>query len=83
MSGRLSSFRGPSTPTSSPARQVSQPNTPSSPARAAESTYHRKTRAILQDVRTVTENWDDIVHVDGLKAAKSLVDARTDLEYVL
>lgn len=30
----------------------------------------------------MTENWDDIVLVDGLKAAKSLVDTRTDLECV-
>ena len=80
MSGRFASFRGPSTPTTSPARQVPHQNTPASPSRSAESTYHRKTRSILQDVRTVTENWDDIVLVDGLKAAKSLVDARTDLE---
>lgn len=45
-----------------------------------ESTYHRKVRTLLYDLRTVTENWDDIVLVDGLKAAKSLVDTRTDLE---
>ncbi|CAL1704300.1 unnamed protein product [Somion occarium] len=76
---RLASFRGPSTPTSSPV-QARQPSSPSSPSRVAESTYHRKTRSILQEVRTVTENWDDIVLVDGLKAAKSLVDARTDLD---
>ena len=77
MSGRLASFRGPSTPTSSPAKQV---QTPQSPLRSAESTYHRKVRTILQDLRTVAENWDDIVLVDGVKAAQGLIDARTELE---
>lgn len=79
MSGRLASFRGPSTPTSSPAKQV-QP--PQSPLRSNESTYHRKVRTIMQELRTVAENWDDIVLVDGLKAAQGLIDARTELEYV-
>ncbi|KAJ3481552.1 hypothetical protein NLI96_g7573 [Meripilus lineatus] len=78
---RLASFRGPSTPTSSPVRSAPQ-STPASPSRAqaVESTYHRKVRSILYDIRTVTENWEDIVLVDGLKAAKSLVDTRTDLD---
>ncbi|KAI0080614.1 hypothetical protein K474DRAFT_1657767 [Panus rudis PR-1116 ss-1] len=77
---RLASFRGPSTPTSSPVQQTRHPSAPNSPSRAAESTYHRKTRSILQDIRSVTETWDDIVLVDGLKAAKALVDLRTDLD---
>ncbi|KAI0797853.1 hypothetical protein C8Q75DRAFT_801766 [Abortiporus biennis] len=80
MSGRLASFRGPSTPTSSPVQVKQHPNTPNSPSRSAESTYHRKVRTLLQEIRSVTENWDDIVLVDGLKAAKSLVDTRTDLD---
>lgn len=76
---RLASFKGPSTPTSSPVRQ-SQPTTPASPSRLAESTYHRKVRTLLQELRAVTETWDDLVLVDGLKSSKSLVDARTDLD---
>lgn len=81
MSGRLASFRGPSTPTSSPVQR--QPTTPKSPARPTESTYHRKLRACLLELRGITETWDDLVLVDGLKAAKSLVDTRTELEYAL
>ena len=82
MSGRLASFKGPSTPNASPVKQPkSSGKAPASPARPTESTYHRKVRTLLQELRTVTENWDDIVLVDGLKAAKSLVDARTELEY--
>ncbi|KAH9842852.1 uncharacterized protein C8Q71DRAFT_224381 [Rhodofomes roseus] len=79
---RLASFKGPSTPTSSPVR-AKEPTTPSSPSRLAESTYHRKVRTLLQEMRTVTDTWEDIVIFDGLKAVKSLVDARTDLDNVL
>ncbi|KAK0445482.1 hypothetical protein EV421DRAFT_1902439 [Armillaria borealis] len=81
MSGRLASFRGPSTPTSSPVQR--QPTTPKSPARPTESTYHRKLRAYLLELRGITETWDDLVLVDGLKAAKSLVDTRTELDNAL
>ncbi|KAG7452854.1 uncharacterized protein BT62DRAFT_879574 [Guyanagaster necrorhizus] len=81
MNGRLASFRGPSTPTSSPVQR--QPTTPKSPARATETTYHRKLRAGLLELRGITETWDDLVLVDGLKAAKSLVDTRTELDNAL
>ncbi|RDB20993.1 hypothetical protein Hypma_011427 [Hypsizygus marmoreus] len=76
---RLASFRGPSTPSASPV-QIKQLNSPSSPSRSLESTYHRKTRTILQELRSIAETWDDLVLVDGLKAAKSLIDTRTDLD---
>lgn len=36
----------------------------------------------MLEIRAVTETWENIVLVDGLKAAKGLVDVRTDLEYV-
>ncbi|KAG7086654.1 hypothetical protein E1B28_002593 [Marasmius oreades] len=86
MSGRLASFRGPSTPTSSPVQhRTASGSVPSSPSssRVNESTYHRKTRTLLQELRTITETWDDLVLIDGLKAAKSLVDTRTDLDNAL
>ncbi|KAH9951291.1 hypothetical protein B0H21DRAFT_275286 [Amylocystis lapponica] len=76
---RLSSFKGPSTPSSSPVA-AKQPNTPSSPSRLTESTHHRKVRSLLHDLRAATETWDDLVLHDGLRAVKSLVDARTDLD---
>ncbi len=85
---RLASFRGPSTPTSSPIQQSKQQqrqnqnkSTPNSPSRQIESTYHRKVRISLQEIRAVTETWEDLVLLDGLKSLKKLVDARTDLEY--
>ncbi|KAK7023917.1 hypothetical protein R3P38DRAFT_1079250 [Favolaschia claudopus] len=89
MSSRLASFKGPSTPNSSPvpAKQHQQQSRsspgPSSPSRSIESTYHRKTRAALQELRTIAETWDDLVLIDGLKSARSLVDTRTELDNVL
>ncbi|KAJ3574571.1 hypothetical protein NP233_g1683 [Leucocoprinus birnbaumii] len=82
---RLASFRGPSTPSSSPAQQVKHrqnqgKSTPNSPSKQAESTYHRKVRTCLQEIRSVTETWEDIVLLDGLKSLKKLVDTRTDLD---
>lgn len=79
---RLASFRGPSTPSASPVA-AKQPKSPGSPSRPIESTYHRKIRVALQELRSITETWDDLVLLDGLKAARSLVDTRTDLEWVV
>ncbi|CCM02930.1 uncharacterized protein FIBRA_05045 [Fibroporia radiculosa] len=79
---RLASFKGPSTPSASPVR-IKSPSAPSSPSRLTESTYHRKIRTLLQELRAVTETWEDIVLMDGLKAAKGLVDTRTDLDNAL
>ncbi|KAF9472779.1 hypothetical protein BDN70DRAFT_886600 [Pholiota conissans] len=82
MSGRLASFRGPSTPTSSPAQHKPQ-NPLASPSRFTESTFHRKTRTLLQELQSITETWEDLVLIDGLKAARELVDTRTDLDNAL
>ncbi|KAJ7445743.1 hypothetical protein B0H11DRAFT_1746419 [Mycena galericulata] len=79
---RLASFRGPSTPSPSPV-SAKQPKSPGSPSRPIESTYHRKLRAALQELRSITETWDDLVLLDGLKAARNLVDTRTDLDNAL
>src|ERR1700728_875771 len=79
---RLASFHTPSTPSTSPAK-LKQPSAPSSPSRLTESTYHRKTRTLLQELQGIAHTWDSLVLVDGLKAAKGLVDARTDLEYFI
>ncbi|KAF7431094.1 hypothetical protein PC9H_006813 [Pleurotus ostreatus] len=54
---------------------------PSSPSRSAtESTFHRKTRAYLLEFKAIANSWDDLVLIDGVRAAKHLVDARTELE---
>lgn len=83
MSKRLASFNGPSTPTASPVRANSKPPTPlQQSSKDTESTFHRRLRSTLLDIRTVTFIWDDLVLRDGLDAAKTLVDTRTDLMYL-
>lgn len=86
MSSRLASFRGPSSPSPNPvhARQ-STPRSPSSPSSLnvpPESPFHRKLRSLLLELRAVARTWDELVLIDGAKAAKSLVDTRTELESV-
>ncbi|KAN0124064.1 hypothetical protein V8E52_002554 [Russula decolorans] len=86
MAARLASFRGPSTPSSSPVKQAKSPTTKSTPTQAAkstESTYHRKLRASLQDLRAACHTWDDLVCEDGLRAVRELIDTRTDLDNML
>ncbi|KAG9007118.1 hypothetical protein FRB90_009528 [Tulasnella sp. 427] len=46
----------------------------------SEATYHRKLRTLLLELKGVTKTWNDLILVDGLKAAKGLVDARTELD---
>ncbi|KAI0256479.1 hypothetical protein BJV78DRAFT_281827 [Lactifluus subvellereus] len=82
MSARLASFRGPSTPSSSPVKQAQSPRSTQS-AKLTESTYHRKVRALLQELRQACGTWDDLVRKDGLKAVRELIDARTDLDNML
>lgn len=82
MSSRLASFRAPSTPSSSPVKNPQSPRSPHA-ARSTESTYHRKLRASLQELRATCRTWDDLVRKDGLKAVRELVDARTDLDNML
>ncbi|RDX48277.1 hypothetical protein OH76DRAFT_1404850 [Lentinus brumalis] len=79
MSGRLASFRGPSTPTSSPV-SARQHNTPASPSRLAELPHHRTLRTQLLELRNIAYEWDERVSTQGLKAASSLIDARTELD---
>ncbi|KAI0361946.1 hypothetical protein OH77DRAFT_1416133 [Trametes cingulata] len=79
MSSRLASFRGPSTPSSSPVA-ARQPTTPSSPSRFSELPHHRTLRSQLLELRNIAYEWDERVSGQGLKAASSLVDARTELD---
>lgn len=93
MSGRLSSFKGPSTPNSTPVQQSKKKNPQtikgstspvSSPGKSIplESPFHRKTRALLYELRAACQLWDDLVLLDGAKAARKLVDTKTELQSV-
>ncbi|KAI0781080.1 hypothetical protein BD413DRAFT_600524 [Trametes elegans] len=79
MSSRLASFRGPSTPSSSPVA-ARQPSGPASPSRLSELPHHRTLRSQLLELRSIAYEWDERVSGQGLKAASSLVDARTELD---
>jgi len=83
---RLASFKGPSTPSKAPVQRQGSLTPQQSPSTSAnrqlESTFHRKTRTLLQELQSITETWDDLVLLDGLKAARKLIDTRTELECV-
>ncbi|KZS99177.1 hypothetical protein SISNIDRAFT_14557 [Sistotremastrum niveocremeum HHB9708] len=79
MSKRLASFGGPSTPPPR-SKQAQFVPSPSSPSRVTESTYHRKARSLLYEFRTAARTWDDLILHDGLRAAKTLIDTRTELD---
>lgn len=81
MSGRLASFHKISTPTSSPV-SARQQTTPASPPRSTELSHHRTLRSQLLELRNIAYEWDEKVSGQGLKAASSLIDSRTELEYV-
>ncbi|KAF8303078.1 hypothetical protein DL93DRAFT_462189 [Clavulina sp. PMI_390] len=93
MSKRLASFNGPSTPNASPVK--ANPNSNKSPTprrqqhsqkeqeRDLETTFHRRLRTILLEIRSVALVWDDLILRDGLDAAKGLVDTRTEITNIL
>lgn len=80
---RLASLRGPSTPSPASAR-ASPPLSPTSPTTRLSAldptSYHRKIRAILVEFEKAIKDWEEVVLMDGLKAGKACVDARTELE---
>ncbi|KAI6111034.1 hypothetical protein F5141DRAFT_767395 [Pisolithus sp. B1] len=78
----LASFHGPSTSMSSPVSQPRHPGIPASPSRASATMIHRKVRTLLQELQSLSHAWDDLVLVDGLKAAYVLVDTRTELKCI-
>ena len=45
-----------------------------------ETTYHRKLRNALVEMRSTMRTWNELVLMDGVKAIKGLIDARTELE---
>lgn len=72
----LSSAASSTSPHSPPAK------TPLQPASIDPSPQHRKCRAVLVEVERTLRDWEAVVCVDGGKAGKALIDARTELECV-
>lgn len=47
-----------------------------------ETTVHKRLRQILLEIRNATRQWDELTKIEGFKAAKEIVDARTLIESV-
>ncbi|KAL7423765.1 hypothetical protein Q5752_001349 [Cryptotrichosporon argae] len=56
---------------------------PASPARLRETTHHRQLRAVLDAVRKLADEWDQVVGYDAFKAAKGCVDEATVMDNIL
>jgi hypothetical protein len=80
---RLQSLQ--SSSSSSPSRHTRASPPPSSPSTVPypqdTTTYHRKLRALLNEVRSSMGVWDELVG-DGWKASKGLIDEGTEIECV-
>ncbi|KAF9518895.1 hypothetical protein BS47DRAFT_1375223 [Hydnum rufescens UP504] len=91
MSKRLGSFAGPTSPSLTPVKPQPSRKKQGSPDPSpslrndnhSETTYHRKLRTTLVEIQSVTMTWNDLVLHDGLRAAKALVGARTELSNAL
>ena len=47
-----------------------------------ETTHHRMLREVVRSFQALVEQWDDLVSIDGLKAGKACIDARTTIQWV-
>lgn len=95
---RLASLQGPSSPSPNPVRAPRSPAKSPKASRSkevsiydrleanttppTETTYHRKLRTLLLELKAVANSWNDVLLGEGLKAAKGLTDARTELTSV-
>jgi hypothetical protein len=48
-----------------------------------ETAVHKRLRQTLFEIRGAARRWEEATKVDGFKAAKEIVDARTLIEYVI
>jgi hypothetical protein len=48
-----------------------------------ETAVHKRLRQTLFEVRSAARKWEEATKVDGFKAAKDIVDARTLIEYMI
>ncbi|WWC58392.1 uncharacterized protein I303_100932 [Kwoniella dejecticola CBS 10117] len=57
------------------------PNSPSSGKN--ETTHHRMLKLVLSEVRKIFRVWDELVMIDGCKAAKGCIDEGTEMDNIL
>ncbi|KIR67608.1 hypothetical protein I314_02025 [Cryptococcus bacillisporus CA1873] len=66
--------RGSPSPSPSPAQ---------SPPRPTETTHHRMLKLVIGEIKNVIRTWDEIVILEGFKAAKGCVDESTEMDNIL
>ncbi|KAK8865783.1 hypothetical protein IAR55_000930 [Kwoniella newhampshirensis] len=74
------------TPSRSRARNSQSPSP--SPAQSpslqpTETTHHRMLKLVLAEIRNVLRTWDELVMIDGFKAAKGCVDEATEMDNLI
>ena len=65
-----------------PSRARSSPSPSPSPStpQITETTHHRMLKLLIQELRNVFKTWDELVLIDGMKAAKGCIDEMTEME---
>ncbi|ODN84165.1 hypothetical protein, variant [Cryptococcus amylolentus CBS 6039] len=81
MSGRLASLSTPSRSRSSPSPSPSP--APATPLRQTETTHHRMLKLVITEVKNVIKTWDEIIILEGYKAAKGCIDETTEMDNLL
>ncbi|KAK1927716.1 hypothetical protein DB88DRAFT_45337 [Papiliotrema laurentii] len=68
-----------------PSPSASTPRTPRSgtPSRQTETTYHRMTKLIITELKSLFKTWDEVSLVDGVKAGKGCIDEATEMDNIL
>ncbi|WVN85632.1 uncharacterized protein L203_100781 [Cryptococcus depauperatus CBS 7841] len=67
--------RGSSSPSLSPATV--------SPSKQSETTHHRMLKLVVKEVQNTIKTWDELIILDGFKAAKGCVDESTEMDNIL
>ncbi|ORY20955.1 hypothetical protein BCR39DRAFT_74418 [Naematelia encephala] len=70
------------TPSRAPSTPPQAVHTPSSPLKGSETTYHRKLRLVIGEIRKVVKSWDELVR-DGIKVGRGCVDSATEMDNIL
>ncbi|WVR05727.1 hypothetical protein IAU60_002751 [Kwoniella sp. DSM 27419] len=74
------------TPSRARSRTASPSPAPSpgpSPSQTTETTHHRMLKLVLAEVRKILKTWDELIILDGFKAAKGCIDESTEMDNIL
>ncbi|WWD18035.1 hypothetical protein CI109_102482 [Kwoniella shandongensis] len=74
------------TPSRSRARNSLSPSPSPAPSLSSlqtETTHHRMLKLVLAEIKNVLKTWDELVMIDGFKAAKGCVDEATEMDNLI